>query len=60
MTEKYGDRSCCGFIANDMMDYKGFPKEWSNIVREGRDGYLRFDLYNDNTLALVCFTVCLE
>ena len=42
-TEKYGDRSCCGFIANDMMDYKGFPKEWSNIVREGRDGYLRFD-----------------
>ena len=26
--EKYGDRSCCGFIANDMMDYKGFPKEW--------------------------------
>ena len=41
--EKYGDRSCCGFIANDMMDYKGFPKEWSNIVRKGRDGYLRFD-----------------
>ena len=41
--EKYGDRSCCGFIASDMMDYKGFPKEWSNIVREGRDGYLRFD-----------------
>ena len=41
--EKYGDRSCCGFIADDMMDYKGFPKEWSNIVREGRDGYLRFD-----------------
>ena len=25
--EKYGDRSCCGFIANDMMDYKGSPKE---------------------------------
>ena len=22
---------------------KGFHKEWSNIVREGRDGYLRFD-----------------
>ena len=42
-TEKYGDRSCCGFIANDMMDCKDFPKEWSNIVREGRDGYLRFD-----------------
>ena len=41
--EKYGDRSCCGFISNDMMDYKGFPKEWNNIVREGRDGYLRFD-----------------
>ena len=41
--EKYGDRSCCGFIANDMMDYTGFPKEWNNIVREGRDGYLKFD-----------------
>ena len=41
--KKYGDRSCCGFIANDMMDYKGFPKEWNNIVREGRDGYLKFD-----------------
>ena len=41
--EKYGDRSCCGFIANDMMDYKGFPKEWNNIVREGRDGYLKSD-----------------
>ena len=26
-----------------MMDYKGFPKEWNNIVREGRDGYLKFD-----------------
>ena len=41
--EKYGDRSCCGFIANDMMDYKGFPTEWNNIVREGREGYLKFD-----------------
>ena len=41
--EKYGERSCCGFIANDMMDYKGFPKEWNNMVREGRDGYLRLD-----------------
>ena len=26
-----------------MMDCKDFPKEWSNIVREGRDGYSRFD-----------------
>ena len=26
-----------------MMGYKGFPKETSNIVREGRDGYLRLD-----------------
>ena len=41
--EKYGDRSCCGFIANEMMEYEGFPKEWGNVVREGRDGYLRFD-----------------
>ena len=41
--EKYGDRSCCGFIANEMMEYRGFPKEWSNIVRQGRDGYLKFD-----------------
>ena len=41
--EKYGDRSCCGFIANEMMEYEGFPKEWGNVVREGKDGYLRFD-----------------
>ena len=40
--EKYGDRSCCGFIANDFVSDK-MPSEWDNIVREGRDGYLKFD-----------------
>ena len=40
--EKYGDKCHCGFIANDFISDK-MPSEWSNIVREGRDGYLRFD-----------------
>ena len=40
--EKYGDKCHCGFIANDFFSDK-MPSEWSNIVREGRDGYLRFD-----------------
>ena len=40
--EKYGDRSHCGFIANDFVSDK-MPSEWGNIVREGRDGYLKFD-----------------
>ena len=40
--EKYGDNNHCGFIANDFVSDK-MPNEWGNIVREGRDGYLRFD-----------------
>ena len=40
--EKYGDRSHCGFIANDFLTDK-MPSEWNNLVREGRDGYLKFD-----------------
>ena len=40
--EKYGDNNHCGFIANDFITDK-MPSEWGNIVREGRDGYLRFD-----------------
>ena len=40
--EKYGDKYHCGFIANEFITDK-MPPEWSNIVREGRDGYLRFD-----------------
>ena len=40
--EKYGDKSCCGFIANDFVSDK-MPSEWGNIVREGRDGCLKFD-----------------
>ena len=40
--EKYGDNNHCGFIANDFISDK-MPSEWGNIVREGRDGYLRFD-----------------
>ena len=40
--EKYGDKNHCGFIANDFISDK-MPDEWGNIVREGKDGYLRFD-----------------
>ena len=40
--EKYGDNNHCGLIANDFITDK-MPSEWGNIVREGRDGYLRFD-----------------
>ena len=40
--EKYGDRSHVGMVANDFLTDK-MPSEWGNIVREGRDGYLRFD-----------------
>ena len=36
-------KSCCGFIANDFMNAKKMPKEWQNIVKEGTDGYLKFD-----------------
>ena len=37
------DRTNVGMIANDFSDYKGFPKEWQNLVKEGKDGYLKFD-----------------
>ena len=40
--EKYGDNNHCGFVANGFISDK-MPSEWGNIVREGRDGYLRFD-----------------
>ena len=40
--EKYGDRSHVGMVANDFLTDK-MPSEWGNIVREGKDGYLRFD-----------------
>ena len=36
-------KSCCGFIANDFMETKKMPDEWQNIVKEGKDGYLKFD-----------------
>ena len=36
-------KSCCGFIANDFMNAKKMPKEWQNIVKEGTEGYLKFD-----------------
>ena len=26
-----------------MMEYEGFPEKWGDVVREGKDGYLRFD-----------------
>ena len=35
-------KSCCGFIANDFLKKK-VPDEWQNIVKEGKDGYLKFD-----------------
>ena len=35
-------KSCCGFIANDFLSEK-VPDEWQNIVKEGKDGYLKFD-----------------
>ena len=40
--EKYGDRPCVGFVANDFLTDK-MPSEWGNVVKEGRDGYLKFD-----------------
>ena len=40
--EKYGDRPCVGFVANDFLTDK-VPSEWGNVVKEGRDGYLKFD-----------------
>ena len=40
--EKYGDRSHCGFVADDFLTDK-MPSEWNNLVREGRDGFLKFD-----------------
>ena len=40
--EKYGDRRHVGMVANDFLTDK-MPSEWGNIVREGRDGYLKFD-----------------
>ena len=36
-------KSCCGFIANDFMETKKLPDEWQNLVKEGTDGYLKFD-----------------
>ena len=36
-------KSCVGFIANDFMETKKMPDEWQNVVKEGTDGYLRFD-----------------
>ena len=41
--ERQQGKSCCGFIANDFMETKKMPDEWQNIVKEGKDGYLKFD-----------------
>ena len=32
-------KSCCGFIANDLIETKKMPNEWQNLVKEGTDGY---------------------
>ena len=44
-------KSCCGFIANDFIETKKMPDEWQNLVKEGKDGYLKFD-YTITTLIL--------
>ena len=36
-------KSRIGFIANDFMETKKMPDEWQNVVKEGKDGYLKFD-----------------
>ena len=36
-------KSCVGSIANDFMEKKKMPDEWQNLVKEGTDGYLKFD-----------------
>ena len=36
-------KSCCGFIANDFMESKKMLNKWQNLVKEGTDGYLKFD-----------------
>ena len=36
-------KSCVGFIMNDFMETKKMPDEWQNVVKEGKDGYLKFD-----------------
>ena len=36
-------KSCVGFIANDFIETKKMPDEWQNLVKEGTDGYLKFD-----------------
>ena len=36
-------KSCIGFVANDFMETKKMPDEWQNVVKEGKDGYLKFD-----------------
>ena len=41
--DRHQGKSCCGFIANDFMETKKMPDEWQNLVKEGEDGYLKFD-----------------
>ena len=36
-------KSCVGFIADDFMETKKMPDEWQNVVKEGKDGCLKFD-----------------
>ena len=36
-------KSCRGFIANDFMESKKMPDEGQNLIKEGTDGYLKFD-----------------
>ena len=41
--ERQQGKSCRGFIADDFMNAKKMPKEWQNILKEGTNGYLKFD-----------------
>ena len=47
-------KSCVGFIANDFMETKKMPDEWQNVVKEGKDGYLK----NLRANFMECFTTC--
>ena len=49
-------KSCVGFIANDFMETKKMPDEWQNVVKEGKDGYLKFDYTACFANFMECFT----
>ena len=42
LDDRLQGKSCVGFIANDFLGTKKMPDEWQNAVKEGTDGYLKF------------------